>query len=151
MPLLVPTVRALKKAAAGAWPDAVGYGIYRAETVNAIPWADLPNQYAAIAVSEFHHFSLGANQIGFSGKVEFYFIGEWGKLGQDDALLGRLDDLLDYLLNNPPPDNQYQILWEEERAMEWGDNIPANEVLASKNSSHRAVRFTCMILIGYCA
>lgn len=145
MAIIVPMLQGLKTAVQAGWPEVVSAAIYRGETQEAIPWADIPVDAVVIVASNFQKTELGANQIAFAGTVQFLRVCKWGAAGQDDAAIAHLDTFLLYLLNNGIPSGQI-VSYD---GFDWGDEIQANSVVIAKNYNQRLIRLSVTVMIGY--
>ncbi len=138
----------LRAAMAATFPDLKADGIFQYEQLDRIPWADLTPPYGAIVVSKWQAAAdWGAANFAMVSQIELIRV----QAESGDTSLATIPDNLEllwqYLINNRLP-NVNTLSFP---LLDWGDEIPGNEIFADKNYRYRAGRLVIEVLLGYTA
>lgn len=137
---LITDVRA---AMAATWADVKPDGIWLFEQLESIPWEDVTPPYAAILCSQGVKVEWGAD------KFAMVFAVQMVRVASVSAGIEVLIDDIELLWRNLIDTRIGHHTMLSFESLDWGDEIPGNEIFIAKNYRHRAARLIMNVLVGY--
>lgn len=135
---LYPAVRAI---VAATWPECVASGIWEAEHVDRIPYADLTPPYAVIAIDTVPAVDFGGTLDSFQPTIEVYYVAE--SKGPMSGVRLKLEALRKAL--NKADDTVLCVTGVT--GLTWGRSLFPNQVFTQKRMTHAAGRLSFQVLV----
>ena len=149
---LTPFIADLRARTLAIWPETATSGIWLADDIDTVPWESLGDTYAVMLVSKAVKSDnyQGANIV-FTLPIEMYYVSKYagdmtGTIpGGTEALIDKAEDWTIAMVRDTLTVGQLLSIDE----IDWGKDIPANGIMKAKNMTHRAVRVSCTVLLGF--
>lgn len=133
---------ALRTRINATWTDVTANGIYEAEHVDLIPWADLTPPYAVLTITEMPGGDWGMQNLTYQPMVEVWYVGQ--VTGSSGSIRAKLEAMRDDLRVNDLTTGQVIDITD----LSWSDNLVPNNVFLSKGYMQRAGRLIAECVIG---
>lgn len=140
---LQDTYTALRTRITATWTDVVTGGVFEAEHIQLVPFADLTLPFAVIVLNRAVAADWGASNQTYIVQADVYYVAT--VTGPTGAVLTKLEALRDDLWTTDLTTGQ---VMPEGMALEWSDAMYPNTLFAAKEMLIRAGRLSVNVLVG---